>query len=485
MRASKLLKVILRLPPDAYPALQRFLQSPYFQGQRRADEQLALFEYLWAGRATEDPQYFDKEVTYARLFPEQQRFKGKLEKLMSRLFRSVEAFLVQRQLEKDRTERQDLLALLSAYTDLQLPGLVELRRKKLANQLDQMTPDNPHHFWERQELERRITEFQSFSGLRDSDLNLPATHHQFDLYYLLAKLELACQLLARHLFDFKVEPLDDSLEALDLLEPLYLKKYAAIPVIQVYHQAYQLLRSFWSLDHRQRYIQFRDLLEEHNDTLSEEHLKTLQTIARSFCLRQYQIGVAGYRSYTFELYQKHLLRGWLYHKGRLLQSLFSNIVTLALREKAYDWTRQFLEDHRDRTTGSDTAEAVYNYNLSQYYFYTQQYDAALNLLSDSYRDPYYKVSAKRLEIKILYETESDLLDPRMDAFKIFIYRLPEGSFNRRSKEMNRNFIDLLRQIKLPKTLGHPDRIDKLAEKVRASPQLSDKEWLLDKLELMR
>ena len=73
----------------------------------------------------------------------------------------------------------------------------------------------------------------------------------------------------------------------------------------------------------------------------------------------------------------------------------------------------------------------------------------------------------------------------MDAFKIFIYRLPEGSFNRRSKEMNRNFIDLLRQIKLPKTLGHPDRIDKLAEKVRASPQLSDKEWLLDKLELMR
>ncbi len=485
MHSSKLLKVVLNLPKEAYLPLQRFLQSPYFQGHRQAEGLLTLLDYLWNGREQDDPKYFDKESAYAYMFPGQPHFKGKLEKLMSKLFRSVEAFLVQQQMEKNRTERQELLALLSAYTDLQLPGLFELRRKKLAAQLDKMTPDNPHHFWERQELERRITEFQSFSGLRNSDLNLPATHHQFDLYFLLAKLELACQLLARHLFVFSIEKLEESLEALDLLEPLYIKKYAFIPVIQVYHQAYQLLRSFWSPDHLTRYIKFYELLETHNDTLSEEHLKTLQTIARSFCVRQYQIGVAGYRSYTFELYQKHLLKGWLYHKGKMLQSLFSNIVTIALREKAYDWTRQFIEDHRDLTTGSDNSEAVYHYNLSQYYFHTQQYEAAINLLSDSYRDPYYKVSAKRLELKIFYEIESDLLESRMDAFKIFIYRLSEGSFNAKSKEMNQHFIDMLRQIKLPKTLGHLERIDKLVEKIQNSPRLSDKEWLIEKLERLR
>ena len=86
-----------------------------------------------------------------------------------------------------------------------------------------------------------------------------------------------------------------------------------------------------------------------------------------------------------------------------------------------------------------------------------------------------------MELKIYYELQSDILESRIDAFKIYIYRISQKVLPVVQRDGNNNFIDLLKQIRSPKTLDSLKRIEKLRNKVREKKSIAEKEWLLEKL----
>ena len=117
-------------------------------------------------------------------------------------------------------------------------------------------------------------------------------------------------------------------------------------------------------------------------------------------------------------------------------------------------------------------------------FYRGELAEALDYLDDYYENLYYRLTARRLEIMIYYEEQSVLLAPKLEAFKVYLFRLSKKEIPDKPKAMNNNFIDLLRQIIHPSTLGNEKRIQRLLKKIVVTERLAEREWLTAKLEAL-
>lgn len=474
---SKLLKIIELLRKEEFKQFDLFLRSPYFNNGKQSEDVKKLWQYLCQQISRRQKGVFEKSKVYGIIFPQEAPITQKLEKLMSRLTLLLTNFIIQQQ---ERDEKSNLLALSSFFGERKAHGLFNQSIKKFRVTQKKDSARNVNSYYQNYLLERQINKFQSLYNDRKTDVNLPAIHQSLDIYYLICKLEHATQLLANHLFLVPTD-LGESLVTLDYLLPHIEERYLNQPVIQLYYRAFKLLKNYHQ-EEDDDYLNFNELLNAHGQKVSEMQRKALQAINRSYCVSKYLKGDRSYLPKAFALYQNHLSQGWLYYESKLLPGSLFNIVIVGLRLGQFEWVYQFLQNHRDRIAGTDTPEIILNYNLAHYYFYLQQYDQALEHLEDTYEDRYYKMAARRLEIQIHYEQNSVLLPAKIDAFKIYIYRMVEKPISAKQRSRNSNFIDILRQIIAPKTLHNHKRIEKIKQRIMSIDFLAEKEWLLKKLE---
>ena len=255
-----------------------------------------------------------------------------------------------------------------------------------------------------------------------------------------------------------------------------------IKVVEVYYKTMEMLKSINEKE-TNTYWQLKQLIEENENEIPLECLKNLNSLSRNFLVYLYNnLGHQDLRLEIFQLYRNHLEKGYLNYRSGILPSTFKNMVNSALVVGDYGWVKQFLQEYKDKIEGTQHPQDVYHFNKALYYSYLQEYDKALELLSDQYEDMSYKLAARRLELRILFDTNSTLLDARMDAFKLMVHRLPDKTTNPRKRTQNNNFINFLRQIRNPKTLHSAVRIDKLKQKIKTTSLVFDREWLLQVLD---
>lgn len=481
MKSSKLLKVINTLSIIEQEELTLFLNSPYFHRDHRKEETIALWKYIQAGNDMRDIRYWRKENVYKVLYPKEQFIKGKVEKLMTKLFALLTDFIIQ---HKKRTSGKlnELLALGAYYNSTDLSTLFQNNLQKLKQLISSSKIQDIPFFYHQFLIEKMETDYMSLHSNRKTDLNLLATHNSLDNYYLLTKLEYACQLLSIHIFISPVD-LQNSLDLLDTILRNESRTYLEIPIINLYFHAYQLLR-FFDKKEEGYYETYHQLLNKFEDHLAPNQLKALRTLIRNYSISHYLKGSPGYLQKAFLIYKEDLESGKLYYNNYLLPGTLNNLVSLGLRMKKFKWVYQLLQDHRQGIYGSDDAEVSYQFNMAHYFFHKKEYETALKFLNGTYSDQYYKISARRLDLMIFYEMKSVLVDDKINAFKIYIYRLPKRSISEKQKNANRNFVDLLRQICLPKTNKNKARIHKISTKIKSTDQLAEKLWLLEILETL-
>jgi len=485
MDSSQLLLVLRSLQKTELAQFEKFLHSPYFHRKKLPEELFPLWIYIKKGLKSKGQSYFEKSKVYQILFPQQPFFKGKLEKLMSQLYAQVKSFLVFQQLEQNAGEQMQQIHLMTAFFDRKLSRPFNHIYKKLQAIQPELEDNWSADFlYEQFVMQEKISEFQSLYNTRKNDLNLPQTHFYLDLHFLVSKLKYAIQLLARDLFVFKVNS-EESLLSLDAIIPVLSSAYKDIPMVKLYLKAYALLKCFYIKEGENLHQQFNQLLDTYAASMPYEQLKTLQTLNRNYAVYKYHEGNPIYLKQTFILYQQHLKQGFLYQNDQILPGTLSNIVLIGLRNKAFDWVYQFLLQHKDCIGGTTTPDIVFQYNMGQYYFSIQDYDKSLSYIALTYEDQYYKIAARRLEVMILYEINSEIFESKLNAFKLYIYRLTEASAHFKNKIRNQNFADLLKQIWRPKTLKNQTRIDKLLKKAKSLKYLTDREWLIEKLNSLR
>ena len=477
MHSSKLIEVIKTLTTSEQKKVDQFLRSPYFFKGKVDPKQTELFEYIIQSYPNYDDERLQKGHVYEFLFPGEELVKGKLEKVMTFLLQSIQRFVVLDTSNPDHQGVRSALRLARFYRQKKLDRFFQKTLEKIRKEQKQIKQRDKEYFFEQYLIHKEISEYESFYNTRNADLNLPATLKYLDLFYILAKQEYTSWLLAQHKYHIPID-FQENIKAYEKLFPIFQDASGdEVPLIKVYNQVLLLLRDD---DDDSPFPHLKELIQTYKQDLPLEQLKDLQALCRNYSIRQYNKGNRKYLREAFLLYREHLEEGYLYYHNGLLPSTIKNIVTLGLKLKEYNWVLDFLNQYRYRIVGTKFSDEVYSFNLASIYFSRKDYDQALEYLSESYEDWYYKIAARRLEIKIYYETDSVLLDPKLDAFKIFIYRIAKSKLPQLQKSGNNNFADLVKQIRSSKTSHNQNRLQKLLHKIKTKKVVAEEEWLIEK-----
>lgn len=227
---------------------------------------------------------------------------------------------------------------------------------------------------------------------------------------------------------------------------------------------------------------FKELLEQHKLTLPPNHLTNLMAYLRIFLMRRYRKqSNSEYLFHYFNLITKQLDEGYLYFEGKIVASALRNIAHSGLRLGAFDKVREILENHPPERIGATRYPVEFHsLNMANYYFAIKNYEKAdEHLVYCNFENVHFSIQAEILLVKIYFETESDLLDPRIKAL---LQKVRRAKIAKNHKDLYLNFLNkLVLVIKYGWDKRSPKR-SKLIEEIQQTPGLLEKEWLLRQLD---
>ena len=460
-----------------------FLNSPYFHEVKPAQEIIILMQHIKSCFPDFKDERLSKTKTYAVLYPGQDFIPGKLDRVMSNLLKIIKEFVIYEfsDLKEDQVKRNLVMA--RFYRQRRLEKHFE-RTVKSLREIQQQEKKKKDFYLKQFLIEQEVMDFESLYNQRKTDYNVAATLESLDVLYLVHRLEFTCWLLAQNKYNALLG-MENNMEVYDRILTSFKEEahFEDIPLLKVYEHGIRLLRSGDSND--EAYRELTRLLAQYVSEIPVERLKELQALCRNYCTQEYNKGRTSFLEEIFTLYRDHLKQGYLLYEGGLLQSTFRNIVLSGLRAKEYEWVNRFLEQYKDRIVGTNQPEEIYLFNLAIYYFAIKEYSKALDCLADRYEDAYYLIAAKRMELKIYYEMDFEIIESKINAFKVYIYRISQKILPQIPRDGNNNFIDILKQIRSSKTLYNAARIEKLINKVQTRKSIAEKEWLLQKLAVLK
>ncbi len=480
MKNSNLIGVLRVLDKKELKKLHKFLQSPYFNENKKV---LALFEYLMRFAPKYEAKGLDRKLVFKKIFPDKSYEKNSglgLRRLISQLNRLVEQFIKQERLE---LEDNVLLPLINIQIcDFYAERDLEKQYLKFVEQFKEKIGEE-YPFWgwgigyHTIQYRYCLAEYNFYSSrdLRKSGGFLVGGLNHLRCYNFLSQLQINCLLLSLkrvvRLEEFNVEKLDD------LLQQVQKSEEWEVPFIQVYYHALTILRDSGS---HESFEALKMLLLEYGEKLPIYELRQLYIYAINFCIANRKKGKDEYNTALFELFKVQLAKGIIYADGKLLPSYFRVIVTIAIEEKAFDWVDHFFKEHEHKILG-DNPEQIFQFNLANFAFVRKDFNQARDLLlTFDFTNQELKLHAKRLLIKIYYETdEEDLLTSALAALKAYIYRDKKETLTQ--QERNKNFANFLSRI-MNTAPGDTKRKERLRQSLEEETNIFEQKWLMELLE---
>ena len=479
MLKSDLVEILSAFTPLQQKRLRDFFNSPYGNPYYPAPAALRLTEYIFKALESENSEDLHREQLYEKVFPGEPPIFNKLEKQASTALKTARKFAQLETLEKLRSEPFDHYLLAAFYQEKAMQAPFEHVYAKLKSWKDQKKQWGHWEYCVNWLLEETHRAYQTeFFQKKDCSYLLHSLQALEDLY-LSERFFYTTTILEFNRITPSI-PIDHQHRLLDALQYPQDAPYRSTAVGQLFQQANYLITT-QNAD-IEKVSAFIHLLHHEVAALNPVHFNHLEVYAINYCVH-HNAKDPRYLPLLYGLLKQRVESERSFYQGRIAASEFQNIVKTGLVCRDFEWVRAFIEENRDKITGSDNPEELYRYNLANYLFYTKDYDQALKiLLIADYDELTYKISAKILEIKILYETESDVLPARIDAAKIFFYR--EKSLNEQRKAQYCGFADFMRRLIRPQTAVSPQRLLKLKEELETPPTIAEKYWVAEKLEAL-
>lgn len=461
MKKSKVVRLLQSFERPELAALAQFLASPYYNEDENI---IRLFDYLQAFYPDFDAAALDKKVVFYHLFPNQAYDDKQLRYLISHLNKKMEQFIAVRTIEQQPYQLQ--LALLET---LSIRGL-QKNYRQVAHQLEQnlaasSAQSSDFFLTQLQWSEIKEQHFQRQRARRfDPDLQHFADH--LDKYYYLNRLKIACAMLDRQTILQTEYALHLSENWIHHLEQ---RAFCGEPIIQLYYTIYQALLQESAENY---FLILKDQIKEHNSAIAKEDLKDIYLFAINYCARKIRHGKENYVAEALQLYHTSIEQGLLIDKQGLSPWAFTNVVKLSLRLKQYDWIETFIQQYAPKLPESFRENALH-YNLAELYYYTRRFVAAQEHLNKvAFSDLNYYLGARVLLAKIFYEMkEEETLLSLISSFTIFLKR--NNQLSNDLKHTYLNFCQILYQI----VRRSPNQMNKLKEKIKTIPLLTDRAWL--------
>lgn len=459
-----------------------FVASPYFNRGVYVKKVVALLTFLKKSHPDFAENHLDRRAAYRAVFPKESFVEGKLDKVMSELHLLAKQFVgVQRYTRPEN----DFHLQLDQMVFYRTRGL-ENRFEHLKQRLLRLQAEAPFHneafFRQAFLLNYEIYNSENLHNQTRGDLHIPPTLQTLDLYYFFLKTEL----LNTYLLQQKLTQVDIPPEMLRSMEESELPHHYAdtYPVLLISHSIFRLLeQKHTSLA---EFESVHALVKAHEREIDPALLRFYLTYIRNFCSLLYNGGQSELLSVLFKLQKDHLERGYLYYDYygyKVAPSTFLNICSTAFKLKEHEWARAFIEAHRDRIMGDNEARDYYRLGRANYLFVIGQYNQAIDEVPSTFQEIDYLLYARRLEMKIYYEMNSDLLSYKIDAFKMYLSRISKKVLSPKRREVVGNFVNLLFQLCSIRK-GDTKRALRIIERIRAKQAVAERDWLIEKAEAL-
>jgi len=478
MLDSSLVETLSRFQPGELDRFHKFVQSPFFNDGSYARDVTALWEYLRQFSPDFPAPGPTVEGAYTFIYPDKKFVNGKVEVLMSKLHQLAKQFAAQ--ITKTLFDTPEALRLAQFFLNRDLPNRAEPILEKLRNEQSKHSIHDVRYWGARFLTEQQTHQLDTIRQDNHAHESLSETiralHHGY--------LALALELLNNLFFSRRKSNVEDSfaeLMANGIPAALAITDLETEPVLRLLSKGFEFVRSPENHDLASIESVLADL--QKNAAFLPRHVsRTLFAYLRNHCTWCYNHGETAYASVLMSLYKSGLESGLLFEDGGKIQaSTLLNMVQTGLVSREFEWVKQALDRCKEHIIGVPNPAEFFNYNLANYHYYLGKYDTALDLLRDSSDNLFSGLMARKLELKIYYETDSELLDSKMDNFKLFIFRQGKKNLAENVLLMNNAFIDMLRRMTASGMHGNPARVEKLRKQLDETPSVAERMWLKEQL----
>ncbi|MBK7938171.1 MAG: hypothetical protein IPJ82_14275 [Lewinellaceae bacterium] len=477
---KKLLEVLCRLSPLEHKRLRLYLESAYFNHERRPGDIVRLYDYIMTYDASDTHPKLAKEAVFSKFFPEKpfyEKEKGPLDTLSSDLFGLVKRYLAQRDWERADAEQKELFSLLRFYREHGLEDRFWHTEAMLRKTQTRKTVRDAEFYFTQFTLEADVAHFYSLFNTFEDDANLKNAHHNLDLYFGIVKMEYLCALqYQQNLSHFPFDPDPQLIQAIWRL-PERVPAGDGI-MIKTYQVIFGLLQK---PDDDPAFLELEALLTQFEDKFPTDKYRDLQAFYRFFWARRYYKSGDEYaRQKMFEVYKTHYEKGYFYIEDKITVMALRVLITFALKLGQFDWAKKVLEAHPpERICVTRYPAEAYNLNWGEYYFYKKEYKEAQDSIAyKPFENPQLSIIADVLLIKIYFETDDGLLDYRVKALDQKVRRTKMAPI---VKQRYYNFLKKIDKIiKYGPIKSAPKRL-KLIDEIKSIPEIIEREWLLEKL----
>ena len=435
MIENKLLKLLKTLQPKELIRFEDFLKSPYFNTHVQV---VSLFEYLKNFAPNFDhTQKLEKSYVFAQLYKSKAYDDNFFASIISKLLKLLEDFMAYESFNSKTGEKE--LLILQHMRKRKLEKHFRAYEKQLEKQLfDHVQQSADNHYLSMQFAEEQDKWFIEQGG-RVHHIALQLQSDRLDLYYLIEKLKIACDMLNRN-------RVSNASYVCNWIDEIYQISDSELitnenQLLSAYHLTYAMLTE----RSEEKYLKLRQFLENNLKNISREDLISLYGYALNFCIGLVNSGKLIYFSEILVLYKSMLKEDLLLIEGFLPAWEYKNIVTAALRSNDLEWAENFLETYKSKLEASQQ-ENAYTYNLASFYFECSRYKEALRLLHNVvFVNPTYHIGAKIIQVKIFIESgDWETALSALEAFAAYIRRNKEIA--EYQKKSNLNFISVSKSL---------------------------------------
>jgi hypothetical protein len=468
MKDSTLMEALAGLNAWELRHFRLRLESPCFN---RKATLLHLLEYL----LSEGRQEQDLEAAVAAVFPDGTGSASKLRHEMTTLLGLLRNYLIELELESSPLQRQ-----LTLVRALRKRGLEKNYRQAL-RESESLAPGTEDPAFSRSlfafSLEKEKYEWEKRSS-RHLDYPLHSLTTHLNAWYAGQLLQMACNDTAQAALRSRESQREEPAGWIErIIGQMPVAPREHTPETALYYHGLHMLQA---PENGGQVELFRALFERHIGSLPHTEARELLMLAINHGIRRINAGDREAIRRTLDFYLFGLEKKLLHDEnGALSKFTYNNVLMTFLALEEWDKASEFLETYRVQLPAKEQ-DNIFRYNTAVYRFRRGDFDGTLELLRNvNFPDPMYNLESRKMLLKIYYEQQAfDALESLLENLLTWLRRHGEIGYQR---EMYRNLARFTgRLLRLPSQDREAAR--RLAQKIRDTPLVAERAWLLEKVE---
>lgn len=470
IKNSHLVSILQTFSKKEIRETRKWLHSP-IHNQR--EDVVDLFDYLVSGNHLWEDKFLQKERIFRKIFPLESYNDAKLRQSIHFLLKSLESYLITKQLQEDTIQAK--MALVSIYRKRKLTKAFQKTINEVQDLQNSATHQDEQFHRNEYLIQQERYLFLEGQKRRNIPMNLQEMSDALDTTFLADKLRQACLMLSHqkvYRTEYKIGLFQEVM--LHIEENDFLQ----IPAISIYYYIYKAITEGSDQSH---FENLKLQIQNNGHLFPPVEIRDIQLMAINYCIGQANRGGGDrFIREAFELFKLGFATEVFIENGSSVNHYtYRNAVAAALRMKEFDWANSFIHDFRDYLD-EDYREPFFLHSLARLKFESKRYDEAMRLLiTTNFDDLLINLHAKTMLLKMYVELdEDDALEHLLESMRTYIHRKKVMGYH---KENYQNIIRYTRKMSRINPFSKKE-VSSLRDEIKSANPLTEREWLLEQLD---